>query len=131
LTQNKHIKLGCVNILEINRVTPPGIFLTAKDNEEVLLPNRYCTDEMQIHDLVKVFIYTDSEDRLVSSTLIPKVKLGEFGVFEVVDIAKIGAFVNWGLPKDLFVPRSFEHESFKIGDKKLLKIILDKKPIDW
>jgi predicted RNA-binding protein (virulence factor B family) len=74
-----------------------------------------------------VFLYTDSEDRLVATTLKPKAKLDEFGFFEVVDVAKFGAFVDWGLPKDLLVPNKLQKSPFKIGEKRFLKVVYDER----
>ncbi len=123
---NKTIEIGKINRLEIDRFTDPGIYLVSEDEEEdVLLPNAYVTDEMQLGDEVDVFIYTDSEDRLVATTQQPKAMLDEFGYLEVVDVTSFGAFVDWGLPKDLFVPRSFQKIKLEIGMKFVFRICLD------
>jgi len=127
LTQNEFLELGRINILKVDRVTPPGIFLVAKDEKDVLLPNAYVTKEMQIGSLVEVFLYTDSEDRLIATTLTPKAKLDEVALFEVVDTKAFGAFVDWNLPKDLFVPKKLQKTPFKIGEKRFLKVIYDEK----
>lgn len=99
----------------------------AEDGKDVLLPHTYITDEMVEDSLLEVFLYTDSEDRLVATTLKPKAMLDEFGLFEVVDVAPFGAFVDWGLPKDLFVPNMLQKTPFKIGEKRFLKVIYDEK----
>jgi predicted RNA-binding protein (virulence factor B family) len=122
---NSTIQIGIINTLEIDRITDPGLFLKAEDGEDILLPNQYLTDEMLLGDLIDVFVYTDSEDRPVATTEIPAAILGEFGFFEVVDTASFGAFVNWGLPKDLFVPRTKQKTPFQIGEKRLLHVDLD------
>jgi len=82
-------------------------------------------DEMPMDSLLDVFVYTDSEDRPVATTKMPYAKLGEYGYFTVVDYKQYGAFVNWGLPKDLFVPLSQQKEHFTIGKKYLLRVCLD------
>jgi len=98
------IKIGEINTLEVMRDTDYGYFLEAKDEKEVLLPNVYVMeDEMPMGSLIDVFVYTDSE----------------------VDYKSYGAFVNWGLPKDLFVPLSQQKEHFTIGKKYLLRVCLD------
>ncbi|MDD3476868.1 MAG: S1-like domain-containing RNA-binding protein [Sulfurimonas sp.] len=125
MQQNEHLELGIINTLRIDRFTPHGIFLEALDGKDVLLPQAYVTEGMQEDELLEVFLYTDSEDRLVATTLSPKAMLDGFGLFEVVDIAPFGAFVNWGLPKDLFVPKMFQKEPFKVGDKRFLKVVYD------
>jgi len=125
--QNEYLELGKINTLLIDRHTPHGVFVLSKIGEDVLLPQAYVTDEMTDGLLIDLFIYTDSQDRPVATTLKPKAMLGEFGVFEVVDITSFGAFVDWGLPKDLLVPNKFQKSPFKIGEKRFLKIIYDKK----
>lgn len=125
-SKNLSIKIGEINTLEIMRDTDYGYFLEAKDEDEVLLPNVYIMeDEMPMGSLLDVFIYTDSEDRPVATTKMPYAKLGEYGFFTVVDYKPYGAFVNWGLPKDLFVPLSQQKEHFTIGKKYLLRVCLD------
>ncbi len=122
---NKHIKLGELNTLKINRETENGFYLIAEDEEEVLLPNAYITDEMKIGDSIEVFIYTDSEDRLVATTETPYGMRDQFVYAEVVDTTKFGAFVDWGLPKDLFVPRNKQKTPFRVGDKRIIRIEKD------
>ena len=125
-SKNLTIKIGEINTLEVMRDTDYGYFLEAKDEKEVLLPNVYVMeDEMPMGSLIDVFIYTDSEDRPVATTKMPYAKLGEYGYFTVVDYKSYGAFVNWGLPKDLFVPLSQQKEHFTIGKKYLLRVCLD------
>lgn len=125
-SKNLSIAIGEINTLEVMRDTDYGYFLEAKDEKEVLLPNVYVMeDEMPMGSLIDVFVYTDSEDRPVATTKMPYAKLGEYGYFTVVDYKSYGAFVNWGLPKDLFVPLSQQKEYFNIGKKYVLRICLD------
>ena len=125
-SKNLTINMGQINTLEVMRDTDYGYFLEAKDGEEILLPNVYVMeDEMPMGSLIDVFVYTDSEDRPVATTKMPYAKLGEYGYFTVVDYKSYGAFVNWGLPKDLFVPLSQQKEHFHIGKKYLLRVCLD------
>lgn len=125
-SQNLTINVGEINTLEVARDTDYGYFLEAKDGDEILLPNVYVMeDEMPMGSLLDVFVYTDSEDRPVATTKMPYAKLGEYGYFTVVDYKSYGAFVNWGLPKDLFVPLSQQKEHFHIGKKYLLRVCLD------
>ncbi|QOR62428.1 S1 RNA-binding domain-containing protein [Sulfurovum sp. ST-21] len=127
-TQNATIKIGEINTLKVERDTDYGYYLSAKDYEEVLLPNVYIMeDKMPMGSLLDVFVYTDSEDRPVATTKMPYAKLGEYGYFTVVDYKSYGAFVNWGLPKDLFVPLSQQKEYFNIGKKYILRVCLDEK----
>ncbi len=125
-TQNLLIEIGEINTLEVMRDTDPGLYLQAKDDSEVLLPNAYVDEvEMPIGAFIDVFVYTDSEDRPIATTKMPYAKLGEFGYFTVVDYKSYGAFVNWGLLKDLFVPLSQQKEYFTIGKKYILRVCLD------
>ncbi len=124
---NKTIEIGRINSLQVERDSDYGLYLRAGNFEEVLLPNAYVIEEeMPIGSLVDVFIYTDSEDRLVASTKYPYALLDEFGYFTVVDYKQYGAFVNWGLLKDLFVPLSQQKAYFNIGKKYILRVCLDK-----
>ena len=122
---NDHLELGRINRLIIDRSTVPGLFLRALDDKDVLLPNQYVTENMELESEIEVFLYTDSEDRLVATTLTPRAMLSQFGFFEVVDTTRFGAFVDWGLPKDLFVPRSAQKIQFNIGDKRILYVTYD------
>ncbi|RXK11731.1 DNA-binding protein [Halarcobacter mediterraneus] len=124
---NTEIELGVINTLKISRVSEPGLYLTALNEEEVLLPNTYITKEMQIDSTLNVFIYTDSEDRLVATTLTPHGYKNDFVSLEVVDTAKFGAFLDMGLPKDLLVPKNKQKSNFEIGDKKVIQIVEDEK----
>lgn len=123
---NLTIAIGEVNTLRVERDTDYGLYLRAENFEEVLLPNIYVMEaDMPIGAEIEVFIYTDSEDRPVATTKHPYAKLGEFGYFTVVDYQRFGAFVNWGLPKDLFVPLSQQKCHFHIGAKYILRVCLD------
>ncbi|MBN2869984.1 MAG: DNA-binding protein [Campylobacterales bacterium] len=122
---NETITIGEINTLVIDRSTVPGLFLRALDGSDILLPNQYVTDMMHIGDTIDVFVYTDSEDRPVATTRHPKAMLGEIAFVEVVDTAPIGAFVDWGLPKDLFVPKALQKRPFAVGEKRLIRVILD------
>jgi len=119
------IALGVINTLKIDRITPPGIFLVAGDGEAILLPNRYTTPSMQVGDELAVFVTTDSEDRLVALLERPIAMVDEFGFFEVVSVESFGAFVDWGLPKDLFVPKRNQKTPFKVGQWRILRVIYD------
>lgn len=122
---NHYLLVGEKNRLRINRFTDHGVYLISEDKDEVLLPNAYVTYAMKEGDEIDVFVYFDSEDRIVASTVFPKAMLDEFGCFEVVDVTPIGAFVDWGLPKDLFVPKSLQKFPFRVGMKVVLRVCLD------
>lgn len=124
---NEHIKLGAVNTLEIDRDSAHGLYLCSSDGDDVLLPAAYVTEDMHVGDRIKVFVYTDSEDRYVATTNRPKAMLDEFGYFEVVDVTPFGAFVDWGLPKDLFVPKKYQRVPLEVGMKFVFRVCLDEK----
>nr|WP_321267534.1 S1-like domain-containing RNA-binding protein [uncultured Sulfurimonas sp.] len=127
MQQNDYLELGKINTLLIDRLTTPGAYLMALDGNDVLLPGQYLTPDMKERTLVDVFLYTDSEDRLVATTLKPKAMLDEFALLEVIDVAPFGAFMDWGLMKDLLVPNMFQKEPFKVGDKRFVRVVYDEK----
>jgi uncharacterized protein len=124
---NEHIYVGELNTLAVNRVSEPGIYLISDDQTEVLLPNAYVTKSMEIGCFLDVFIYTDSEDRLVATTLKPYVYLYEFASLEIVDSMKFGAFVDIGLPKHILVPKNKQKGTYSIGNTKVLQLQLDER----
>ena len=122
-----HLELGKINTLRVDRDTAPGLYLMALDENDVLLPGQYVTDDMIQDSLVDVFLYTDSEDRLVATTRKPTAMLDEFALFEVIDVAPFGAFMDWGLTKDLLVPNMFQKTPFAVGEKRFLRVIYDER----
>jgi len=126
-TQSYFLELGLINTLKIDRLTTPGAYLMAQDGSDVLLPGPYLTQEMKEGMLIDVFLYTDSEDRLVATTNKPTAMLDEMALFEVVDTAPFGAFMDWNLSKDLLVPNMFQKTPFKVGEKHFIKVIYDER----
>ncbi|MEA3513389.1 MAG: S1-like domain-containing RNA-binding protein [Campylobacterota bacterium] len=122
---NEHINLGVLNTLRVNRITEPGIYLEALDEEVILLPNAYVTSDMQVDDEIEVFVYTDSEDRFVSTTQKPYGMKDQFMFTRVVDVVSFGAFVDWGLSKDLFVPKNRQKTPFVEGETRIVRIVED------
>ena len=122
---NKTIKIGSYNTLKVARKSENGLYLVAEDKSEVLLPNAYVTDDMALDGEVKVFIYTDSEDRVVATTQTPKLTVGEFEFLEVVDVTSFGAFVDIGLQKDVLVPKKMQKGVLKVGQKYLFALTVD------
>lgn len=98
------IQLGKVNRLQIVKFVDFGLYLDGGEGVEILLPRRYVTDEMKEGDEIDVFVYADSEDRLVATTETPKAMVGEFAFLQVAAVNNVGAFMDWGLMKDLLVP---------------------------
>ena len=124
---NHKIQIGKLNRLRVKRVSEHGIYLVSGDESEVLLPNAYVEKSMLIDSLVDVFIYTDSEDRIVATTLRPYLYLNEFAFLKVVDSVKFGYFVDIGLAKDILVPKNKIKSSFHINSYKVLQLQLDSK----
>lgn len=106
------IKLGEYCELEILRDTEPGLFLGDDEGNEVLLPNRYVPDDFEIGNTIKVFVYLDNEERLVATTDKPYITKGDFGLLRCNQVNKYGAFLDWGLVKELFCP--FKEQAFKM-----------------
>jgi len=119
--------IGKYNNLTILRDTSVGFFLGDVEGEEVLLPNKYKTDDMQIDDVIRVFVYNDSEDRPVATTETPKIVRNQFANLEVKDVSEHGAFLDWGLEKDLFVPFREQSTPMEIGEWHVVFLYLDQK----
>lgn len=90
--------------LEALKTMPQGVYLVTEDGQEILLPNKYVPQGLQMGDKVDVFIYTDSEDRIIATTLYPKIELNSLAFLKAVDVNSFGAFFDWGMEKDLLVP---------------------------
>lgn len=118
-------ELGLISSLPINRFTDFGAYLATSSGEEVLLPQGYLEGEEKEGDLKEVFIYTDSEDRPVAVTERPKVLLDQYAVLEAKEVTGFGAFMDWGLPKDLLVPNSEMNKTMEKGGKYLIRVCVD------
>lgn len=120
------LQIGTYHTLEILRLTPPGLFLGDGDKDnEVLLPNKYIPEHYEIGDSIRVFVYQDFDERVVATTLTPKIELNGFALLEVVDNSKIGTFMDWGLEKDLLVPFSEQNGRMRIGGRYLIYMYFD------
>jgi predicted RNA-binding protein (virulence factor B family) len=121
------IEIGKHNVLKAIRLTPPGMFLAEEGNEEevVLLPNKYIPQDLEVDQEIEVFIYRDSEDRIIATNLQPKIKLHEVACLEVKDVNDHGAFLDWGLEKDLMVPYREQLRKMRTGEKYLVYLYLD------
>ncbi|MGJ8652988.1 MAG: CvfB family protein [Opitutaceae bacterium] len=118
---------GRYNTLLIIERSDHGLYLDAKPDEKILLPNAYVTEDMDIGDEVEVFVYNDSEDRLVATTEKPYVQAGEFAYLEVISVnPNVGVFLDWGLQKDLLLPFREQGEwSFQEGDGAIVAVYVD------
>lgn len=111
--------------LSINRFTSVGAYLEDFKGFEVLLPNKYLTDNMELGQKVDVFIYNDSEDRPVATTETPLIELNNFAFLTVKDVNQFGAFLDWGLEKDLLVPFKEQNSKMVEGGIYLVRLIVD------
>lgn len=119
------LTIGEYHILKIDRDTEPGLFLKNTDGDEVLLPNKYKPETFELEDEIEVFVYLDHEERPVATTLRPFIKLDEFGFLKCVEVSDIGAFLDWGLEKHLFVPFKEQVTKMRKGDRYLVFCYLD------
>jgi len=120
--------IGRYNSLQIVKHTGFGLYLDGGPDGEILLPNRYIPKNTptEVDDWLNVFIYLDSDDKLIATTEKPKVQVGEFASLKVVQINRIGLFLDWGLPKDLLLPHSEEKRQLNEGDYCVVHVYLDK-----
>lgn len=120
--------IGRLNTLQITKHTDFGLYLDGGTQGEILLPKRYipANESTEIDDWLNVFVYLDSEDRPIATTLRPKAQVGEFASLKVVQINKVGLFLDWGLPKDLLLPHSEEKRPLREGDYAVVYVYLDR-----
>ena len=119
------IQTGLFLDLTFHHDTPQGWYLVDELGVEVLLPNKFCPAEAIEGDIINVFIFRDSEDRLTATTIVPKIEMGQFACLEVVSTTAIGAFLDWGLEKDLFVPFKEQHRKLVEGEHTVAYLYRD------
>tara|TARA_R110002072_G_scaffold24747_4_gene83711 strand:- start:10316 stop:11161 length:846 start_codon:yes stop_codon:yes gene_type:complete len=117
--------IGRKNLLEVIKLENHGAYLQGGWLGEILLPKRYVPEDCEIGDPLNVFIYLDSEDRYIATTQTPKAQVGEVAYLQCISVNKIGAFFDWGLPKDLLVPFSEQHKPLKEGSSYLVYLYSD------
>ena len=120
-----NVKLGKYNQLEVVKEVDFGVYLDGGDDGEILLPTRYVPEDCKIGDFLNVFLYLDMDERLIATTLTPLVQVGQFACLEVAWVNQFGAFLNWGLMKDLFVPFSEQKMKMQVGRKYVIHAHLD------
>ena len=121
---NRSIRMGQYNRLKVIKQLDFGIYLDGY-TDEILMPTQYVPAEVEIGDFLDVFIYRDSEDRIIATTLEPYGTVGEFAYLTVNAVTPLGVFMDWGLPKDLFVPFKQQRDNMLIGKSFLVFIHLD------
>lgn len=119
------MNIGKMNRCEVSRQIAYGLILLTDKNEEVLLPNKYCKPGMREGSKVDVFIYLDSEDRPIATTLTPLAMVDEFAALQVREVNNTGAFLDWGLEKDLMLPFREQTQQLRTGSWCVVRIYLD------
>lgn len=119
------MNLGVWNTLTIDRFTPPGAYLLDAEGNDVLLPTKYLLEEYRVGDELNVFIYKDNEGRIIATTLVPKIQLNQFAWLKVSQINVHGAFLDWGIEKDLLVPFREQPKDMVEGRSYLVYMYLD------
>ncbi len=125
LYASQMIRTGRMNHLKVVKHVDFGVYLDGGAAGEILMPSRYVPSPCLVGDELDVFIYRDSEDRLVATTEQPYAMVGEFALLTVVDVTALGAFLNWGLPKDLLAPFAEQKPRMAIGKSYVVRIYLD------
>ncbi len=124
------MKLGCMQTLQVVKKVEFGVYLAKEPNsdarERVLLPKKQVPQGIGVGDMVEVFLYRDSKDRLIATTTRPLITLDQIAVLTVKEIGKIGAFLDWGLEKDLFLPYKEMTRKVQEGDEILVRLYIDK-----
>lgn len=121
--------IGRYNSMQVVKHTGFGLYLDGGADGEILLPKRYILKNTptEVDDWLNVFVYLDSEDKLIATTDKPKVQVGEFASLKVVEINRVGLFLDWGLPKDLLLPHSEEKRPLQVGDYCVVYVYVDKR----
>jgi hypothetical protein len=119
------INVGQFNLMRVDRKVDFGFYMD-DGGEGILLPKRFVPSGLQVDDTISVFVYHDSDNRLIATTQEPFAVVGDIAALKVVDVTSQGAFMDWGLMKDLFVPVSQQLSSMRLGGKYLVKLYLDK-----
>ncbi|CEG57223.1 CvfB family protein [Legionella fallonii] len=104
------IKIGQFNKLEVIKTVPFGVYLDGDDWGEILLPSKFVPKGTQVYDVLDVFVYFDSEDKIIATTQRPRLMMGQCAFLKVIDVNAVGAFLDWGLDKDLLVPKPEQHK---------------------
>ena len=121
------IEIGKYNTLRILRETSVGLYLGDESGEDVLLPNKYCPVDFKLDDEIEVFVYRDHEERKVATNITPKVFLNEFALLQVTAVTDVGAFLDWGMEKELMVPYREQRQKLEKGRWYVVYMDIDKK----
>ena len=120
-------RIGEIQKLRAVKKVDFGMYLTdGTDDGRILLPIRQVPENLRVNDEIEVFVYRDSDDRPIATVNRPKLTLNDLGLLEVVSVTKIGAFLNWGLERDLFLPYAQQTRQLHVGENVLVSLYLDK-----
>lgn len=119
------ITIGQLNQLIVIKEVPFGVYLKGEQWGEILLPKKWVPKNTLVGDVLEVFVYFDSEDKIIATTQTPIAKLGEFALLKVIDINPVGAFLDWGLDKDLLIPKPEQHRPLEKGKSYIVYLKQD------
>lgn len=119
------VNIGQINTLVVVKKVDFGVYLDGKELGDILLPERYVPASCMLKDELDVFIYLDSEDLLIATTQTPKAMVGECAYLKVIEVNAVGAFLDWGLPKDLLVPYGEQQTPMEVGHSYVVTLYID------
>jgi predicted RNA-binding protein (virulence factor B family) len=119
------VELGVYNELRLDRFTSPGAYLVDEEGNDVLLPTKYVDPSFQIDDIIKVFLYKDSEGRIIATTLTPKVLVNQFAFLKIAEVNQYGAFAEWGVEKHLLIPYREQPKPLEEGKHYFIYMYID------
>ena len=123
------IRLGEIQTLIVTQLSPTGAYLGSREGdfvEEILLPGKQVPAGTEVHDELEVFVYRDSGDKMIATTIKPKITLDQIALLNVKQVSNIGAFLDWGLPKDLLLPFKEQTTKVKEGWPYVVRLYIDK-----
>jgi predicted RNA-binding protein (virulence factor B family) len=121
----KVAEIGKLNKLRVVKELDFGIYLDGLEHGEILMPRRYVPENCKPEDIIEAFVYFDSEDRIIATTEKPYAMVGEFALLEAISVNSVGAFLNWGLPKDLLVPFNEQKQKMAEGQSYIVYVYID------
>lgn len=119
------MELGVYNELRLDRFTSPGAYLEDEEGNDVLLPTKYVDPSFQIDDMIKVFLYKDSEGRIIATTLTPKILVNQFAFLKIAEVNQYGAFAEWGVEKHLLIPYREQPKPLEEGKHYFIYMYID------
>lgn len=119
------VNIGQINTLVVVKKVDFGVYLDGEELGDILLPERYVPASCMLEDEIDVFIYLDSEDLLIATTQTPKAMVGECAYLKVIEVNAVGAFLDWGLPKDLLVPYGEQQKPMEVGHSYVVRLYID------